>query len=104
MKIKQLIKNKCEIDDCNVTEECALHYHHIIDRVKVTSTNSPMNIAVLCSVHHNLVHDGKLKIISVYPSTKLPNRRTLVYELNGIKNIEGLDEPYITILPKSYKL
>jgi hypothetical protein len=51
-----------------------------------------------------MTHGGLLRIISVYPSTKLPNKRTLVYELNGVKNIEGLDEPYITVLPKSYKL
>lgn len=100
----KLIKAKCEIEGCNVTDACALHFHHIIDRVKVNSTNNIWNIAIVCGSCHEKIHGGIIKIISVYPSTKLPNKRTLVYEINGVKNIEGLDDPYITVLPKSYKL
>jgi hypothetical protein len=45
-----------------------------------------------------------LKIIGVYPSTQLPNGRTLVYELDGKKNIEGIDQPYVEFKNKSFKL
>lgn len=102
MKIK-LQKNKCEIEECNISQEEALHFHHIIERTNVNTTNEILNIAILCSVHHAFVHSGRLKIIGVYPSTKLPNKRTLVYELDGKKNID-IDEPYIQIKAKSFKI
>lgn len=102
MKIK-LIKNKCEIESCNVCEPEALHFHHIIERTKINTTNNILNIAILCAVHHELVHAKKLRIISVYPSTKLPNKRTLVYELDGKKNID-IDVPYLEVKNKSFKV
>lgn len=100
----KLIKNKCEIEDCDVCDKEALHFHHIIERTKVNTTNHPFNLAILCANHHELTHSGKLKIIGVYPSTLPPNGRTLVYELNGKRNIEGIDEPYVTFENKSYKI
>lgn len=100
---KKLIKNKCEIDGCNVDVVEALHFHHIIERTMVNTTNHPMNLAILCSNHHNYVHCGRLKIIGVYPSTKLPNKRTLVYELDGKRNLD-IDCPYIEFKNISYKL
>ena len=102
-KNQKLIKNKCQIDGCNVTEECALHFHHIIERTKVNTTNHSFNIAILCAVHHELVHSDILKIIGVYPSTKLPNNRTLIYELNGKRNID-IDIPYVKFINKSFKI
>ena len=99
----KLIKNKCEIEGCDVTEPAALHFHHIIERNKVNTTNNPFNIAIICANHHELTHANKLKIIGVYPSTKLPNNRTLVYELNGIKNID-INEPYVEFKNKSFKV
>ncbi len=101
---KKLVKNKCEIDGCEISEPEALHFHHIIERTKVNTTNHPFNLAILCAVHHELVHANKLKIIAVYPSTNPPNGRTLIYELNGKKNIEGIDEPYVTFKNKSFKI
>jgi hypothetical protein len=101
--MSKLIKNKCEIEDCQVSDPEALHFHHIIERTKVNTTNHPFNIAIICATHHELCRAGKLKIIGVYPSTRLPNHRVLVYELNGKKNIE-INEPYVKFENKSYKL
>lgn len=103
MKVK-LIKNKCEIETCSIDMPEALHFHHIIERTMVNTTNNAFNLAILCAVHHELVHSGRLKIIGVYPSTQLPNARTLIYELDGKRNIEGIDQPYIEFKNKSYKL
>ena len=101
---KKLIKNKCEVESCDVTAEEALHFHHIIERTMINTTNHPFNIAILCATHHEFVHAGKLKIIGVYPSTKLPNKRTLIYELDGKKNMENINEPYVKFENKSFKL
>lgn len=104
MKKVKLIKNKCEIEGCNITDPNLLHLHHIIERTEVNTTNHNFNLAILCANCHALTHGGKLKIIGVYPSTKLPNSRTLIYELNGQKNIEGIDIPYVKFENKSYKI
>lgn len=103
MKVK-LIKNKCEIEFCDVTVTEALHFHHIIERTMTDTTNHPFNIAILCATHHEFVHSGKLNIIGVFPSTGLPNKRTLIYELDGKRNIEGVDSPYIQFKNKSFKI
>ena len=100
----KLIKNKCEVEECTVDAKEALHFHHIIERTKVNTTNNSFNIAILCAVHHELTHSSRFKIIGVFPSTKSPNNRTLIYELDGKKNIEGIDVPYIEFKNKSFKL
>ena len=102
MRKRKLIKNKCEIDGCEVAE--CLHLHHIIERTEENTTNHQYNLCILCPTHHSFVHSGKLKIIGVFPSTKLPNMRTLVYELDGKRNIDGIDESIIKFTPKSYKI
>lgn len=99
--MKKLIKDKCEIEGCDVTE--CLHLHHIVERTNINTNNDPMNLCILCPNHHAFVHSGRLKILSIFPSTKLPNGRTVVYELDGIKNID-INEPYIEIKNKSYKV
>lgn len=100
----KLIKNKCEIESCNITDSNLLQLHHIIERTEVNTTNNNFNLAILCANCHALTHSGRLKIIGVYPSTKLPNKRTLVYELDGKKNIESISEPYIIFKNKSFKV
>lgn len=100
---QKLIKNKCEIDGCTIEDPIALELHHIIERTEINTTNHPNNLAILCSVHHALIDSGRLIIIGVYPSTKLPNKRTLVYELDGIRNID-IDVPYLTFKNKSLKI
>ena len=101
MSKKKLILDKCEIEGCN--ERFALHKHHIIDRCLLNTTNHIDNLAILCATHHNYVHLGRLKIIGVYPSTKPPNGRTLIYELDGKKNVD-IDVPIAEFKPKLYKL
>lgn len=99
----KLVKNKCEIESCDMSDPNCLHLHHIIYRSMINTSNNPMNLAILCANHHEMTHSGRLKIIGVYPSTKLPNKRTLVYELDGVKNID-IDIPYVEFKPKSYKI
>lgn len=102
--MSKLIKNKCEIESCNVIDPKLLHLHHIIERTEVNTTNNNFNLAILCANCHALTHTGRLKIIGVYPSTQLPNGRTLIYELDGKKNIEGIDRPYVEFKNKSFQL
>lgn len=102
--MSKLIKNKCEIESCNVTDSRLLELHHIIERTELNTTNHDFNLAILCANCHALTHTGRLKIIGVYPSTKLPNRRILVYELDGRRNIEGIDKPYVEFVNKSFKI
>lgn len=101
MKNKKLIMNKCEIENCEV-KEC-LHLHHIIERTEINTTNHVMNLCILCPNHHSFVHKGLLKIIGIYPSTKLPNKRILIYELDGKKNLD-IDVPYTNFQNKSFKI
>lgn len=92
---KMLKKEKCEIDGCDITDPAMLHIHHIVGRKQINTSNDPFNCVVLCSNHHNLLHNsGRLKIIGVYPSTSRYGRK-LIYILDGKPNIEGITEPYI---------
>jgi len=101
MKCK-LQKLKCEIKGCNVTEPALLHFHHIIERKILGTSNHPFNLAIICANHHELTHEGKLKIIGVYPSTE-EQGRTLVYELDGVCNIPGITEAYFKPKPIAIK-
>lgn len=93
MRSAKLQKIRCEIEGCGVTQKAALHFHHIIERKVIGTSNDPFNLAVICATHHELTHDGVLRIIGVFPSTG-EQGRTLVYELNGKSNVPGLTEPY----------
>lgn len=99
---KKLIMNKCEIEGCEISDPNLLNLHHIIHRSELNTTNDINNLCILCLVHHNYVHSGRLKIIGVFPSTQLPNGRTVVYELDGIRNIDI--DPIIEHKNKSYKI
>jgi hypothetical protein len=101
MAKNKLILNKCEIEGCQETEN--LHLHHIIERTELNTNNHPFNLSILCPNHHAHVHSGRLKIIGVFPSTQLPNKRTLIYELDGKKNVD-IDRPYIQFTNKSFKI
>ncbi len=100
----KLIKNKCEIESCDVDDPKLLELHHIVERTEENTNNNPFNLAILCSLHHSMIDTDKLKIIGVFPSTLPPNNRTLVYILNGIPNIEGITEPYVKFKNKSFKI
>lgn len=101
-KLKKLILNKCEVEGCNESDN--LHLHHIIERTEINTNNHIFNLSILCPNHHNYVHSGRLKIIGVFPSTQLPNKRTLIYELDGKRNIEGIDIEYVQFKNKSFKI
>lgn len=88
---QKLHKEFCEI--CKTTETETLHWHHIIERNEVDTSNDPLNLAVLCANCHTKVHSDKIKIIGVYPSTAKYGR-TLVFEENGKPNVPGITEPF----------
>lgn len=102
-KKSKLIKNKCEIEFCQINDSRLLELHHIVERTKIATTNHNFNLAILCGTHHAMTHTNRLKIIGVFPSTKLPNGRTLVYELDGRRNID-IDLPYVNFSPKKFKI
>ncbi len=104
MRKSKLIKNKCEIETCQVSDPNLLHLHHIIERTEVNTNNHDLNLAILCANCHSLTHSGRLKIIGVFPSSRQPNKRTLIYELDGKRNIDGIDAPYVQFKNKSFKI
>lgn len=99
--MKRIHKEYCEI--CGSTEKNTLHYHHIIGRKEIGTSNDPFNLAVLCASCHALVHAKKIKIIGVYPSTKPPAGRTLIFEKDGKSNCD-INEPYCEYKPKQMRL
>lgn len=105
MKKKQvkLVKNKCEIESCNISDPELLELHHWIPRTDENTNNNNFNLCILCCNHHKMIDSNRLKIIGIFPSTKLPNKRTLVYELDGVKNVE-IDVPYFEFKNKTYKI
>ncbi len=102
MKSK-LPKVRCEIEGCNITNPKILEYHHIIEQTKVETSNDPWNLAILCPVHHALLHTGELQIIGPYPFTNDVGR-ILIYQLNGKYNVEGITKPYVTPKVKGLKI
>lgn len=103
MKKSKLIKNKCEVEECNITDPDLLELHHHIPRTAENTTNNNFNLCILCCIHHKMIDSGRLKIISIYPSTNPPNGRTLIYELDGKKNMD-IDTPYVEFKNPSYKI
>jgi len=100
-KKPKLILNKCELDFCNETVD--LHLHHHVERTEENTTNNPWNLCILCPNCHAKIHSGSIKVIGVFPSTQLPNGRTLVYEMNGVKNLD-INHSYIEFKNKSYRI
>lgn len=82
----KLVKTSCEI--CGESNKNVIDFHHIIPQSEINSTNHNTNIAIICSNCHRKVHSDEIIIFGVLPSTNLPNKRTLVYSINGIKNID----------------
>lgn len=101
MKKSKLILNKCEIDECQETVN--LHKHHVIERSEENTTNDNFNLVILCPNCHYKIHAKLINIIGIYPSTKLPNKRTIIYEINGKRNLD-LDIPYFEFKNKSFKV
>lgn len=89
----------CEI--CGETDKAALQLHHIVERTDKNTDNSWYNLACICASCHSKHHHGSLKIIGIYPSTKLPYKRTVIYERDGISNVPGIEKPYYEPKPKA---
>jgi hypothetical protein len=94
-KLKKII---CEVCGDGENHPEILDYHHIIERHKVESNNNMLNLAILCASCHRRCHQN-IKIIGVIPSTKMPYGRTLIYEIDGIRNILGVEPIPIPELP-----
>jgi len=94
-------KIECEV--CGESDPCTLERHHIIPRTELNTTNDDYNLSVICASCHAKIHAGRLNIIGVFPGTKPPTGRILVYELNGVKNLD-IDEPYYVPEPISMKV
>lgn len=99
---KKLKKEKCEV--CGEKDRSCLEEHHIIERTQIGTSNSWLNIAILCANCHSKIHFGELKIIGVFPSTELLNGRSLVYELDGVCNVDGIDGVYWQTQAKNMKV
>ena len=94
--MKKLQKIVCEI--CGEKDTSILDYHHILERTEIGSNNHQNNLAILCKNCHGRNHLGNLKVIGIIPSTKMPYGRTLIYEENGMRNID-VDPIPIPALP-----
>lgn len=101
-RVKRIIPVICEI--CGNTNKEVLHKHHIVERTEANTTNDDMNLAVVCANCHNQIHAGVIKIIGIYPSTKLPYARILIYEINGVSNVPDIKDPYYIPQAKSMKV
>lgn len=99
--MKKLNKIICEI--CGENNKRTLQWHHIIPRTDINCTNNYLNLCCICANCHNLHHAGEIEILSLYPATKPPYGRILVYKKNGISNVPGLDDKYYAPQPKSMK-
>ena len=89
---KRLEKLVCEI--CESTDRKILHKHHIVERTDPNTSHDDENLAILCPSCHSKIHIGAIEIVGLFPSTKQPYGRTLVYKEGGVCNVPGLDEPY----------
>lgn len=90
--LKKPEKVYCEI--CGEKTKAALHYHHIIPRTEENCFDDWANVCVICANCHNKVHDEDIEIIGVFPSTKLPYKRTLIFKKDGESNVPGIDNTY----------
>jgi hypothetical protein len=98
----KLEKIECEICGCKEIE--TLHRHHVVERKELNTSNDPMNLLITCANCHTKIHFKKIKIIGIYPSTRLPYGRTVIYEIDGKQNIPDITKPYCDYQPKQTKL
>lgn len=101
-RVKRLVPEVCEI--CGETNKAVLHKHHIVERTDPNCTDDWGNVCIVCANCHSKIHDDQIKIVGVYPSTKLPYGRTLVHEIDGVSNCPGITEPYYVPKAKSSKV
>jgi len=94
----------CEV--CGEDNKKVLHRHHIVERTELNTDNNDFNLAVLCANCHTKTHTGEIVIIGVFPGTKPPTGRILVYKLNGVCNVPALEnaKPYYQPKPQAMPL
>ena len=59
---------------------------------------------LICSNCHNKIHAGSIEIVGLFPSTKKPYSRTLIYNEGSKINELNLKEPYFKSKPQSMKV
>lgn len=97
---KKRPKIECEI--CGEKDSKILHRHHFIEQTEINTSNHDFNLCILCPSCHSKVHEGSIEIIGVFPGTKPPTGRILVYKKDGVCNVPGLENaipPYKAKLP-----
>ena len=88
------IPKKIECEICGEKNKAVLHKHHIIPRTDPKCTNDWLNVCIICANCHNKVHNFQINIIGIFPSTKTPYGRTLIFEVNGVSNVSGIQDIY----------
>jgi hypothetical protein len=74
-------KKICEI--CGENNISTLHEHHIIPRTDERCTDDWHNVVIVCANCHNKIHSNQIEIIGIYPSTKLPYKRSVIFSIFG---------------------
>ena len=104
LMMKKRPKTECEI--CGEKDSNILHRHHIVERSELHTDNDDMNLVIACPSCHSKIHDGSIEIIGVFPGTRPPTGRILVYKVDGVCNIPGMEDekPYYVPKPQSMPL
>jgi hypothetical protein len=106
LKNSEKLRPKIECEICGEKNSKILHRHHLVERIELNTNNSDWNLGILCPSCHSKVHSGSIRIIGVFPSTKPPTGKTLVYVKDGVCNIPSLEhaKPYYQPKPESMAL
>ena len=96
--LKKRPKIECEV--CGENDNHTLQRHHIVERTEINTSNHDFNLAVLCGNCHSKVHAGSLEIIGVWPGTRPPTGRILVFKLDGVCNFPSLENENPPYKPK----
>lgn len=100
LQVSKRPKVVCEV--CGESDKSVLHRHHIVEQTELNSTNHDYNTAIVCANCHNKIHAGSLQIIGIWPGTRPPTGRILVFKLNGVCNFPALENetpPYAAKAP-----
>jgi hypothetical protein len=98
---KNSLRPKVECEVCGEKDTKILHRHHLVERTELHTDNSDWNLAILCPSCHSKTHDGTIRMIGVFPSTKNMSGRLLVFEKNGVCNVPALKDAQPYYVPKT---
>ncbi len=92
--MKKLKKEYCEV--CDTKDVSTLHLHHLVERTEIGTSNHPLNLAILCANCHARVHANEIELVGLYPSTKPPNGRSLIFKEGDKQNFDiGVTRVYV---------